>query len=56
MVSLKKKYKKPILACAAGGEYSNKLSEKLTQGGIPVYSTPERAVKVMKALVNYGKK
>ena len=52
---LKKKYKKPILACAAGGEYSNKLSRKLSKNGIPVYPTPERAVKTMKMLVEYGK-
>jgi len=56
LIELKRKYKKPILACAAGGEYSNKLSKKLTKGGIPVYPTPERAVKVMKALVEYGKR
>jgi len=56
LIELKKKYKKPILACAAGGEYSNKLSKKLIKGGIPVYPTPERTVKVMKALVEYGKK
>ncbi|MBL7169422.1 MAG: CoA-binding protein [Candidatus Aenigmarchaeota archaeon] len=56
LIELKKKYKKPILACAAGGEYSNKLSKKLTKGGIPVYPTPERTVKVMKALVEYGKR
>jgi acyl-CoA synthetase (NDP forming) len=51
-----KKYRKPIIACAAGGSYSNKMSQKLMDGGIPVYPTPERAVKVMKALVGYGKK
>jgi len=51
-----KKYKKPIIGCAAGGNYSNKLSEKLTKGGVPVYPTPERAVKAMKALAEYGKK
>jgi acyl-CoA synthetase (NDP forming) len=54
LLELKKKYKKPILACAAGGEYSNKLSDRLTQGGIPVYPTPERTVKTMKALFEYG--
>ncbi|MBD3156161.1 MAG: CoA-binding protein, partial [Candidatus Aenigmarchaeota archaeon] len=54
LIKLKKKYKKPIIACAAGGKYSNKLSDRLTKGGIPVYPTPERSVKVMKALVDYG--
>ncbi len=55
LLELKKRYKKPILACAAGGEYSNRLSDRLTKGGIPVYPTPERTVKAMKALVDYGK-
>jgi acyl-CoA synthetase (NDP forming) len=54
ILELKGKYKKPILACAAGGKFSNKLSDKLTKGGIPVYPTPERSVKTMKALVEYG--
>lgn len=56
LLELKSKYKKPILACAAGGKYSNQLSQKLTKGGIPVFPTPERAVKAMKVLVEYGKK
>lgn len=48
------KYGKPIVACAAGGKYSNELSKKLMKGGIPVYPTPERAVKAMKVLTTYG--
>ena len=54
LIQIKKKYNKPILACAAGGKYSNKLSDRLTKGGIPVYPTPERSVRSMKALVKYG--
>ncbi len=52
--AIKRKYKKPLLACAAGGKFSNELSNKLIEKGIPVYTTPERAVKAMKALVNFG--
>lgn len=51
-----RKYKKPLLACAAGGKYSNTLSKKLSSNGIPVYPTPERAVRAMKALVKFGMK
>ena len=54
LVSIKKKYKKPLLACAAGGKFSNKLSDKLIENGIPVYTTPERAVRAMKALVDFS--
>jgi len=53
VIKLHKKYKKPLLACAAGGKFTEELSEKLVKGGVPVYPTPERAVKAMKALVNY---
>ena len=53
IIRLHKKYKKPLLACAAGGKFTEELSEKLMAGGVPVYPTPERAVKAMKALVKY---
>jgi len=53
IIKLHKKYKKPLLACAAGGKFTEELSEKLMKGGVPVYPTPERAVKAMKALVEY---
>ncbi len=56
LIELHKRYKKPLLTCAAGGKFTRELSEKLMEGGVPVYPTPERAVKAMKALVEYGKK
>lgn len=49
-----KKYQKPILCCAAGGKYTKRLSEKLETNGIPVYSTPERAVRAFNAMVKYA--
>jgi acetyl coenzyme A synthetase (ADP forming)-like protein len=53
VIELHEKYKKPLLACAAGGKFTEELSEKLMKGGVPVYPTPERAIKSMKALVKY---
>jgi acetyl coenzyme A synthetase (ADP forming)-like protein len=51
-----KKFDKPILCCAVGGKFTRRLSEKLETSGIPVYPTPERAVKSFAVLTNYSKK
>jgi acetyl coenzyme A synthetase (ADP forming)-like protein len=53
IIELHKKYKKPLLACAAGGKFTRELSQKLNEGGVPVYSTPERTVNTMGALLKY---
>ncbi|HLD49324.1 MAG TPA: CoA-binding protein [archaeon] len=41
-----KKYGKTILCCAVGGLYTKQMSKKLEEKGVPVFETPERAVKV----------
>lgn len=46
---------KPITVCAAGGNYVMDRIRKLEKLGIPVYPTPERAVKAMSVLYEYGK-
>ncbi|MDI6825787.1 MAG: CoA-binding protein [Candidatus Aenigmarchaeota archaeon] len=53
IVQLHKKYKKPLLVCAAGGKFTRELSRRLNEGNVPVYPTPERAIKTMAALVKY---
>jgi len=53
IIKLHKKYDKPLIACAAGGKFTQELSRKLNEGGIPVFSTPERSVKTMAALIKY---
>ncbi len=50
-----KLYGKPFVVCATGGEYTQKKALILESFGIPVYPTPERAVKAMCALRDYGK-
>lgn len=48
--ALSKKYPKPILCCAAGGEFTRKLSDRLEAKGVPVYQTPKEAVEAFSAM------
>ena len=57
LVKLVKKYKKPVIASTgiesgAGSEYS-RLSEILDAGGIPVFSSAEKAMKYLNAFIKY---
>jgi len=47
---LSKRYKKPILCCAAGGKFTRKLCKELESNGIPVFETPEETIKVFGAM------
>lgn len=49
------KYGKPVLCCASGGKFTEKLSDRLEANGIPVYPSPERAVKTFVAMLKYSK-
>jgi len=55
LINFSKTYKKPIICCAAGGNYTKKLSKKLELNGIPTYSKPETAVKVFSTMAKYSK-
>jgi acetyl coenzyme A synthetase (ADP forming)-like protein len=46
---------KPITVCSAGGQFVLERNRKLEAFGIPVYPTPERAVKALAVLYEYGK-
>lgn len=48
-----KMHGKPFVVCATGGEYTMQQARKLETFGIPVYSTPERAVKALAVLRDY---
>ncbi|MFH8080362.1 MAG: CoA-binding protein [Candidatus Aenigmatarchaeota archaeon] len=45
-----RKFKKPLLVCSVGSNFTQARNQKLIKAGIPVYPTPERAVKAFHAL------
>ena len=47
--------KKPIVFCAAGSEYTNKQLRRLEAKGVPTFTFPERAVRALKAVIEYGR-
>ncbi|MEM7821089.1 MAG: CoA-binding protein, partial [Candidatus Aenigmatarchaeota archaeon] len=49
-----KMYGKPFVVCATGGSWVQERARKLEGWGVPVYDMPERAVKAMAALRDYG--
>ena len=49
-----RKYKVPMVAVVTGGAISEEFAKKIEERGIPAYQTPERAVRVVAALAEYG--
>ena len=47
--------KKPILVCTTGGKYTENLIVKLEEKGVPVYPTPHRAMRTMRALFDHAR-
>ncbi len=45
----------PIVGVATGGSYTSRYSAEAESMGIPMYLSPERAARAVKALVDYGK-
>ncbi len=50
-----KNKKKPVVACSAGGNFTQLHMHVLEREGIPAYSTPRKAVNAIKALWQYNK-
>ncbi len=55
IAGIKRRAKKPIIACATGGRYIRRHLARLDRKGVPAYTSPERAVRAMRALVRYGR-
>ncbi|MBT6563985.1 MAG: hypothetical protein HON76_15805 [Candidatus Scalindua sp.] len=45
---------KPVVICTIGGAYTKKIKELFESKDLPVYLSPERAVKAMNILVERG--
>ncbi|MCD6380812.1 MAG: CoA-binding protein, partial [Candidatus Odinarchaeota archaeon] len=55
LIEVVKKYDKPVTMCDIGSQsYSIYIRKKFDEAMIPSYPTPERAVRAMAALVEYG--
>lgn len=55
MAAIAGRHKKTMLCCTAGGEFTNAIVREIEEKGIPVYPTPERAVRVFDAMRAYAK-
>lgn len=51
IISDSKKYKKPIVLCSLGGEFTDIYKKILEEKGIPTYPTPDRAARALSSLV-----
>jgi acyl-CoA synthetase (NDP forming) len=50
LIEFKSKYKIPIIVCSPGGEFTKNMNRLFEEKGIPVFSTPESAVRAASIL------
>ncbi len=56
IASVARKYKKPVVAVDIGGtDMANWVRDRFDSMGIPAFSTPERGVVALNALIRYGR-
>ncbi|MFX0134029.1 MAG: CoA-binding protein, partial [Candidatus Hodarchaeota archaeon] len=48
------KYRKPIVVCTIGGDFTQMMVKMMEENQIPTFPTPERTVIAVKALVSYS--
>ncbi len=49
-----KKYRKPVIAITVFSPEESEVAKALEEAGVPTYITPEKAAKVIKAMVDYA--
>lgn len=55
LIAISQTYRKPIVACTAGGRFTQKTARMLDDVGIPALPSPARAAHAMWSLVEYGR-
>ncbi len=55
LVAIMNEYKKPIVACAVGGPYTEKMTRELQKAGVPVMPDVAQWVAAASALVRWGR-
>lgn len=55
LADVNRSYKKPLIACMMGGEFTDLHMRMLEEENIPTYPTPHLAVRAMAALVKYDR-
>lgn len=53
---VKNTYRKPVIICSPGGEFTWKMNKLFEEKGMPVFSTPEGAVRAAAVLTGHGTK
>jgi acetyl coenzyme A synthetase (ADP forming)-like protein len=54
LIKLKTQHNKPILAVTIGSEFSAKVAQRLEEGGVTVFESPERLARALRALYLYS--
>ncbi|MDY6768877.1 MAG: CoA-binding protein, partial [Candidatus Nanohaloarchaea archaeon] len=54
IVNVNEEFRKPLVVCMTGGEYTDLHAENLEANEVAAYSSPDRAAAAMQALYRYG--
>jgi len=51
---VRRKHDKPLIICSPGGDFAREMAKRFEEKGIPVFSTPESAVRAASVLTSSG--